>query len=562
MDLVPFSKKHPDEFLSRDEGNIDILLKKLKLFLKKTRSDLGKGKSPRRKLKSRFNYEEELKDLKINQAGISSEEVAEEFNDILQGGLRHQDPLAAFNMIPAPLFDVVAGITLMSLYNQNPLWDFISGKLCLYEKKIIRMLGQLVHWPKAEGYVVTGGKQALIYAIRNGIARATLNSPCEIGDLVVICSKLAHYSIEHACHYLGIAPENCLRVETDPSGEMNPKALEKVIARAVLEGKRIAIVIAVAGGTINLVPDSILDIKETIKKSVKTHKLDYMPFLHVDSVISWTWLAFKGKSTNKIHTNPRIAEKINHILSKLQGLEHADSFAADFHKTAFCPYAAGVYIAKDSSCLTGMAVDRSVPKGNISFGEFETFRHTLENSRSGLGIVAIWIALRRMGLQGLREFVLYQLEVCEKFKQVIQNSYAEHFEVINEHSNGWEIVIKPLFFNKLSWEELQKTSSEVQQEYIKICHQFLSRIWHGSFEDSEENSSSVIGFVKKYSRKGAYEQSFPAFLIHPTSLHYDEKTVHELLQSILQAKVAFENNLLNSQHIVVEEHLARLVPPR
>src|SRR5689334_20500303 len=108
MDLVPFSKKHPDEFLSRDEGNIDILLKKLKLFLKKTRSDLGKGKSSRRKLKSRFNYEEELKNLKINQAGISSEEVAEEFNDILQGGLRHQDPLAAFNMIPAPLFDVVA----------------------------------------------------------------------------------------------------------------------------------------------------------------------------------------------------------------------------------------------------------------------------------------------------------------------------------------------------------------------------------------------------------------------------------------------------------------------
>ena len=55
---------------------------------------------------------------------------------MLEGCIRHQDPTAAFNIIPAPMLDVVAGLTLINLYNPNCTWDFISGKLCLFEKKL------------------------------------------------------------------------------------------------------------------------------------------------------------------------------------------------------------------------------------------------------------------------------------------------------------------------------------------------------------------------------------------------------------------------------------------
>lgn len=564
MPLVPFSKKNYNEFISRTEDNFDVLLEKINLFHKQTRLDIGIGKKARRNINERFDYNNELKDVQINQKGITTEEVSSEFNDILQGTIRHQDPKTAFNLIPSPMLDIVAALTLVNLYNPNTCWDFISGKFCLYEKKIVRMLGQLVDWPEADGFVVTGGKQALAYAIKNGMAKASLNFPAEMSDYVVICSELAHYSIEHVCHYLGISQENCLRVAATPSGEMDSRVLEETLIRAVSQGKRIAAVIAVGGATVNLVPDNILSVKQTIDHISKECKLNYIPYLHVDSVISWAWLAF-AKSPDKAWQNevsPRVIQKIEHVLSKLSGIQYADSFAADFHKTGFCPYAAGVFIAKEPGNLIGMTLDGATSKENIRFGEAEIYRQSLENSRSGLAIASIWIALRRMGLDGFRNYIIYQLEVCELFKKKIREKYSSHFEVINEHTNGWEIVLKPHFSERLSWDQLQKSSPEEKKEYSKKCNLFLSSLWYDPLDNNQQCQVPVIGFVKSYSNKGSHQQSFPAFLIHPTSLHYDNDTIEEMLDGIIKTKIDFENHSEDNKSKFDETYLTQFVPPR
>lgn len=563
MPFMPFSKKKSNEFLSRTEDNFNILIDKIQLFYKKTRFDIGEGNSARRKLKDRFDYEDELNDINFSQKGITTEEVASEFNEMLQGCIRHQDPRAAFNIIPAPLLDVIAGITLVSLYNPNACWDFVSGKLCLFEKKIVRMLGKLVGWLKADGFVVTGGKQAILYAIKNGIGRASQNSVAEMSDYVVICSELAHYSIEHVCHYLGISSENCLRVKANACGEMDIQALEIALSRVIIEGKQIAAVIAVGGATVNLIPDSIVSIKETLDRTAIKFQLNYVPYLHVDSVISWTWLAFAKVSNNdwKDEVNPQILTKIENVLSKLSGIQYVDSFAVDFHKTGFCPYAAGVFIAKESSNLTGMALGRSILKEEMRFGENEIYRQTLENSRSGLAITSIWIALRRMGLEGLRNFVLYQLEVCEMFKHKIRESYSAHFEIINECSNGWEIVLKPHFGQELLWDQLQKASANEIEEYVTMCHLFLNSLWYEPLNNNEYNTP-VIGFVKNYSKQGSYQKSFPAFLIHPCSVHYDNDTIDEMLEGIVRAKILFDNQMLAVTSISSDSYLHRVIPPR
>ena len=563
MNIVPFSKRYPNEFLSRTEENFNLFLEKLKLFYDQTRADIGDGKIARRKLHGRFNYTNELNDLSINQKGITSEEVVIEFNDMIRGCMRHQDPMTAFNIIPSPLLDVVAGTALLNLYMPNVCWDFLSGKLCLFEKKIVRILGQLANWPQADGFVITGGKQALIYAIKNGMGRANFNNLSAISDFVVICSNLAHYSIEHVCHYLGISLENCLRVATHASGEIDIQALEEILSCVVSKNKKIAAIIAVGGGTINLVPDPILLIKQTIDHFVKKADLDYIPYLHVDAVISWAWLAFDKAvdSSWKEHTNPKILAKIEGTLFKLRGIQHADSFAADFHKTGFCPYSAGVFIAKIPTNLSGMNLHQeNISKENIRFGEVEAYQSTLENSRSATSIASIWIALRRMGLNGLMQLILYQLEVCEIFKQMIKEKYGDHFEVLNEHSQGWEIVFKIHFGNNLYWDKLQTASLKEQQVYHNTCYLFLNNFWYGAL-DEEDNRKPIFGFIKSYSRKGKHEKSFPAFLIHPTSLHYDEETINEMLESIVRVKIAFESQYGCSSAEADGEYL-QFTPPR
>lgn len=558
--MQTFSEKYENQFLSRDESNFGELLDKISVFHSKTKSCLGDGKVSRRKIKKRFNYAEELQTVEVCQQGIGTEEIASEINDMLEGCMRHQNPTTAFNMIPAPLLDTVAGVTLMSLYNTNTCWDFISGKLGLYEKKIVRMLGKLVNWHEADGYVVTGGKQALAYAVKNGIGRVDKHDACPISNLVVICSKLAHYSIEHVCHYLGISPENCIRVDVLPTGEMDPDELKSVLERVHKEDKKVATVIAVGGATINLIPDSILDIRQTIDRFVEEHGLEYAPHLHVDTVISWAWLGFEQKHIDSIQSKyPRILEKLNHVVSKLQWIESADSFAADFHKTGFCPYAAGVYIAKSSEHLMGMAIDGSTPSLDIFFGESEIYRYTFENSRSSLGIAAIWIALRRMGIEGIREFILYQLEVSERFKEKIRSEYMDDLEVLNEHTNGWEIVLKPHFYPSKKWDHFLNASLDEKESYSKSCHAFLNQLWFAGM-NGQNHVAPILGFVKKYSRNSSYEEGLPAFLIHPTSLDYTEETISEMLEGLILTKRRFEKENVDLE--VGDDYLANLVPPR
>ena len=283
----------------------------------------------------------------------------------------------------------------------------------------------------------------------------------------------------------------------------------------------------------------------------------------MDAVISWVFLAFGQTPPDSWseRCSAAVADKISYVLSNFQGIEHADSFAADFHKTGFCPYAAGVFVVKSTEFLAGLPVDGNAPKETLCWGESEINRQTMENSRSSMGIAAIWISLRRLGLSGLREYVLYQMEVCEEIKTKLRSSYSDHFEVLSSPSCGWEIIVKPHFGSKIPWEELQQSSQEIQDEYAQTCQRFLHHLWFGDISE-EKPAFPFIGFVKKYSRKGDEEKALPAFLIHPSSLHYDDEAISELLEGCLLAKTSFGASLASRCSDSNDAFLEQLVPPR
>ncbi len=561
MSLEPFSDKFFNEFLSSDEDNLETLLDRLRRFIKEIKPIEAEKNFSRRKLKKIFNYDAELQNTKIPYEGTSTDEIIAEFNEMISGCIRPHSPSTAFNIMPSPLFDIAAALSILNLYNPNVLWDFPSGNLCLFEKKIIKSLGRLVNWEKPDGFVVTGGKQSLMYAIKCGIGRVEKNSTCELGDMVVICSELAHYSIEHVCHFLGISKENCVRVKALKTGEMDVKALKMTLESLTKQGKYIAAVIAVGGGTVNLIPDDILSIKKTLQKFKNKFTLNYAPYLHVDSVTSWSWLTFNMSDKNlwKKENSSTVVDKVEKVLNKLNDIEFVDSFAADFHKTGFCPYAAGVFITKNKENLSGLSLADDA-KNQTTFFQEEMHKKTLENSRSAAPIVSIWLTLKKMGFEGLKKFVLYQLNVCESFKKIIKEKFSTHFEIINEHSGGWEIVIKPHFKHLLSWDDLQTSTKKAQKAYKLQCLKFLNKLWIDQI-DKSNFSLPLLGYIKSYSRKGSYEKSFPALLIHPCSLHYNEQKVEEMLFKLVKVKIDFDNELTNELDNSLKK-LQEILPPK
>lgn len=244
-----------------------------------------------------------------------------------------------------------------------------------------------------------------------------------------------------------------------PNGEIDLKDLYETMARVISEGRHIAAVIAVGRGTLNLVPDPISKMRALINSLKIDKNLVYSPYLHVDSVITWAWLCFETNPKISVYPNchPNALMKIRHVRNSLEGIKVADSFAADFHKTSFCPYGASVFISKDKKDLYGMSSTNFIHLKNYTFGEYQPFKQTFENSRSSTPVVSIWAALRRLGLSGFRNYIIYQQNVCEVFKSTLKKGYADHFEVINNISLGWKIIIKPHSNTYLSWQDLLGT---------------------------------------------------------------------------------------------------------
>jgi hypothetical protein len=68
------------------------------------------------------------------------------------------------------------------------------------------------------------------------------------------------------------------------------------------------------------------------------------------------------------------------------------------------------------------------------------FKYTLENSRPATGIASAWAALHRLGLNGLRQYLIRLMECSEAIKFQLKQ-YPE-VSILNEKSRGWEIIFR------------------------------------------------------------------------------------------------------------------------
>jgi glutamate/tyrosine decarboxylase-like PLP-dependent enzyme len=96
------------------------------------------------------------------------------------------------------------------------------------------------------------------------------------------------------------------------------------------------------------------------------------------------------------------AAAVPRLQSLVAGLEGADSWATDAHKTLNVPYDGGIAIVRDALVLTASMGARTsyLLQGEVA----DPFERTLEMSRRARG-VPVWAALRELGRSGLAALV-------------------------------------------------------------------------------------------------------------------------------------------------------------
>lgn len=236
------------------------------------------------------------------------------------------------------------------------------------EREVVQFFAEIFKAPKDNswGYVTNGGSEGNLYALY--VARELYPHG------MVYYSEATHYSIQKNINLLGM-PSIVIRAQEN--GEMDYEDLKDAVHT---HRDRPAIVVANIGTTMTEAKDDILMIKKMLKNSaIRSH------YIHCDAALAGTYLALLEKEPRFDFENG------------------ADSVAISGHKFIGSPIPCGVVIVKKNY---KERIGQAIPY----IGTLDT---TITGSRNGHSPVFLWYAIKKLGVEGLKQRALQCLEVAE-----------------------------------------------------------------------------------------------------------------------------------------------------
>ena len=206
-------------------------------------------------------------------------------------------------------------------------------------------------------------------------------------------SDSAHVTVRKALAILGIGAEQIEMVTTDSQGRLDPAGLP------ALDDKTLLILQA---GNVN---SGAFD--PFVSRSASAAR-EAGAWVHIDGAFG-LWA--------------RACESTAHLTS---GIEAADSWSVDAHKTLNSPYDCGIILCRDRDALVSalQASDAYVQVGDGRDGML----YAPEMSRRARG-VELWAALKSLGRSGIDQLVA---QLCSRAVQFADELKEQDFRVLND----------------------------------------------------------------------------------------------------------------------------------
>ncbi len=316
--------------------------------------------------------------FELNDAPLDPASVVDELARLAEPGLMATPSGRFFGWVMGgTLPAALAADWLVSAWDQNAGLRVASPASAAFEEAAGAWLLELLRLPAgADVGFTTGGTQANFVGLAAGRGQVLANVGWDVNArglngapaIAVLAGAEVHASIELALRYLGLGAP--MLVAADDQGRIRPDAL----ARALRDVDGPALVCLQAG---NLHSGAFDPLRASIEAA---H--EHGAWVHIDGAFG-LWAA----------ASPRFAEQ-------LDGLELADSWATDAHKTLNVPYDCGIAIvANPAAVRSAMSVKTSYLIKD-STARPDPFELVPEFSRRGRG-VPVWAALRSLGRSGV-----------------------------------------------------------------------------------------------------------------------------------------------------------------
>ncbi|OQY27012.1 MAG: hypothetical protein B6244_11795 [Candidatus Cloacimonetes bacterium 4572_55] len=318
---------------------------------------------------------------------------------------------------------------LVSRLNQNMVKVETSKSLVFLERQAMAMLHHAFYdlpdsfyteyaqkSGNGLGITVSGGSMANISALwvarhlvlppdKNfpGVAQAGLNAALahyKYKNIVLLGSRLMHYSMKKAVSLLGLGMENIVYVDQDENGKMDIAALRRRIKECRRKHWCIFALVGIAGATETGSIDPLEEMAE-VAKSFDIH-------FHVDA-------AWGG---------PVIFSKQHK--AQLKGIEKADSITLCGHKQLYLPMGISFCLFRRPDMIQAISISSAYQarEGGYDFGQ-----HSPEGSRSSLSI-CLHAALHLIGKQGYAKLIDNGIDKAQYLKERVQKNEA--FELMWE----------------------------------------------------------------------------------------------------------------------------------
>ena len=356
----------------------------------------------------------------LPQSGFSAEALADTLRTVVVNSVAVGNPNTVAHLHCPPLLASLAAEVVVNALNQS-MDSFDQAPIAtVVEQKMIRWLCTEAGLPaSSDGTFTTGGSQSnymgLLLARDEALKKhwnwsaQKSGLPPEAHRLRVLCSEVAHFTVEKSVSQLGLGTDSVLRIEVDNYFCMKTELLGSTLDDLAAQELVPMAIVATAGTTDFGSIDPLAEVASLAH--------DAGAWLHVDAAYGGA-LLFAAEHRRK-----------------LRGIEAADSLAIDFHKLLWQPIPCSAFLLRDARNFESIKIyaDYLNPELHEEDGIPNLVTTSLLTSRR-FDALKLWISLQSLGREKLSAMIDHTITLAAHAAAIIRKT--PQLELIAEPQLG------------------------------------------------------------------------------------------------------------------------------
>jgi L-2,4-diaminobutyrate decarboxylase len=327
----------------------------------------------------------------LSEQGRAAEELWKQIAAIISNSVALTHPKTMAHLHCPPLIPALAAEVVLSALNQSMDSFDQAPAATLLEERLTRWLCDEAGLAAASGGVFTGGGtqsnyMALLLARDSCLERQfhwpaqKHGLPAEVRRLRILCSDVAHFTVEKSAAQFGLGTDAVIRVATDESFRLDPSALRVTLDE--LEDQ-------------NLVPMAVVATAGTTDFG----SIDPLPEIASLARAAGAWFHIDAAYGSALLFSHRHREK-------LRGIEAADSISMDFHKLFWQPISCAAFVVRDADAFRYLKLhaDYLNPEAHEQMGIPNLVTRSVATTRR-FDALKLWVSLQALGRKKLGEMI-------------------------------------------------------------------------------------------------------------------------------------------------------------